>query len=85
MKIKVNVKTEATISKEEIGHAIFQFIVQNYFEPDFDDGGCDWVTNEDCTEVYLGGGGDVCISSKPLVAKMVDIANYLIYDAVITI
>ena len=65
-----------SIDESELSHALFQFIIKNFFDEDFDDAGCDWMTNEDCTKVYLGD-ENWLVSENPIVAKIVDTANFL--------
>lgn len=85
MKLNITATIEnATISEKELGHALFQFIIKNYFDEDFDDAGCDWLTNEEATKVFIADQG-WCVSHNKQVAEMVNTANFLIYGETLTL
>ena len=72
------------VSKEDIGHATFQFIHKSFFDADFDDAGCDWLTNKEGTKVFIGS-NDWLVSTNPVVASLVDSANFLILGEVLKV
>lgn len=78
----ISAQQKVVVSKEEIGHAIFQYICKKFFDDDFDDAGCDWLTNKEGTKVFIGS-DDWLVSTNPVVASLVDSANFLILGEVL--
>lgn len=76
MKITGKQTVEIEINENELGHAIMQYVIDNYFGGYFDDGWCDWYTKD--KKVYVGG-EDWLVSENPHVAVLVDAANILRY------
>jgi len=76
MRITGKQTVEIEINEKELGYAIMQHVIDEYFGDDFDDAGCDWYTKD--TKVYVGG-EDWLVSENPHVAVLVDAANILRY------
>lgn len=65
------------VTQRELASAIFTTIVNEYLrEPEFDDAGSDWLTEDNTT--FIGWRGWV-VSNNAKVARLVDAANVLIY------
>lgn len=77
MKITGKQPVVIEIDEMELGHAIMQYVIDEYLGGYFDDGGCDWYTKD--TKVYYVGGEDWLVSENPHVTVIVDVANILRY------
>ena len=54
-RVSLSATTNATITVQELGRAILQHVMSSYFEPGFNDAGCDWfVSQNDPVKVYIG-------------------------------
>lgn len=73
---RTKLQDKLLINEKELGYAIMQHVIDEYFGGDFDDAGCDWYTKD--TKVYVGG-EDWLVSENPHVAVLVDAANILRY------
>lgn len=84
MKLEIFATTQqkVSITREDLGRAIFEFIDKEFFDGDFDDAGCDWLTNKGGTKVFIGS-SNWLVSANPVVASLVDSANFLIHGEVL--
>jgi hypothetical protein len=83
MKISGTIYGEFQVSKTDLAYALMQLILEKLqLGSDFDDVGCDWVTDENYT--FIGSRGWM-ISDRPDVATLVDAMNILKYDVKLAI
>jgi hypothetical protein len=77
MKVTGTQKVELEISNSDLADAIDQLIIEKYFDSDFDDAGCDWLT-ENGEKVFIGN-EEWEVSNNKNVAVLVDASNILRY------
>lgn len=77
MKVTATQTVEVELSKEELGRALRRWAREEYGRDDFDDVGCDWLT-DDAGSTYVGG-ADWHVSTNPEFATLIDAANLVQY------
>src|SRR5690606_16288313 len=74
VKVDAIAQLEVELTKKQLASALFQIAYQMCNKPD--DAGCDWVTDHN-ENTYIGWEKGWKVSSDPIVAKMIDVYNYL--------
>ncbi|KIV58910.1 hypothetical protein AM501_24090 [Aneurinibacillus migulanus] len=75
IKVKISAVLEGSISKSELANVLFREAVKlSGFNED--DAGCDWVTDNHGV-TYIGYEREWVASRNPMVAKMIDVCNFL--------
>ncbi|MEJ3720003.1 hypothetical protein WGM54_18620 [Paenibacillus polymyxa] len=77
--MKVTGKVEVEINERELSSALWQKIFE-MLGKDFDDAGCDWYTDTE-GNTYVAE-VEWKVSSNPIIASLVDSANYSRYGKV---